>query len=173
MNEKVKEFIGYHGTSSSYAKSIEEKGFIQSPAGWLGHGVYFFQKNRELARLWGNKSHRGCKIQVLERVIRVEDSKLFDMSDTLGEHNSLFHKLRFDIVKNSTQLGVKYNCDKEKIEEAIRKIETGIINKICSEGKYEVVRAATFTKSQYGIDIWSVCPNGIEICVKNNEHINI
>ncbi|WP_061313691.1 hypothetical protein [Clostridium botulinum] len=171
MNEKQREFVGYHGTSHLNAKNIEKQGFIQSPNGWLGNGIYFFQQNRELARLWAFKNNRDRKIQVLERNIKVKDEKLFDMADTLGEHNSLFHKLRLDLVGKSSKLGVKCNFDKDKIEEQIRKIETQIINTICEKGKYEVVRAATFTKSQYGIDIWSVCPNGIEICVKNDNCI--
>ena len=87
--------------------------------------------------------------------------------------NKLFHKLRLDLIEKSKEFGVKCNFDKEKIEEQIRKIETGIINKICENGNYEVVRASTFTKSRYGLDIWSVCPNGIEICVKNNKYIYI
>lgn len=171
MNNKLREFIGYHGTSHQNAKDIEQNGFLLSPAGWLGMGIYFFQENKELARLWATKNNKGSRVEVLERTIKVEENKVFDMADVLGQDNILFHKLRLDLVNKSKEVGIRCNFDKDKLEEQIRKIETAIINKICSDSGYEVVRSATFTKSGCNLDVWSVCPNGIEICVKDSRYI--
>lgn len=171
MNNELREFVGYHGTSHHNAKSIEKNGFNLSPTGWLGKGVYFFQEDKELARLWAIKNNNHSRIEVLERKIKIEKNKVFDMVDILGTHNRTFHKLRLDLVNKSKEVGIRCNFDKDKLEAQIRKIETTIINNICKDSGYDVVISATFTKSGCSLDIWSVCPNGIEICVKDSKYI--
>lgn len=55
MNEDVKEFMGYHGTSRKNVRLIKKTGFNESNTGWLGTGVYFFEEDFELALKWAKK----------------------------------------------------------------------------------------------------------------------
>lgn len=170
MSEEFREFIGYHGTTHLNAKNIYKNGFIPSNSGWLGEGVYFFESDEKMARSWANKNNKNVRIEVIERKIRVPHEKVFDLVNTLGKDNKLFHEKRLELMKSLTQKGLSIRLDKDKAEEQIRKIETKILKEICKRGGFEVVRAATFTRLN-DIDVWSVSPNGVEICVKNLEHI--
>lgn len=172
MSEDTRELIGYHGTSSQNAKLIRKDGFIMSPAGWLGRGVYFFHNNSELARAWAAKNFNNQKVEVISRNIKVNNEKVFDMVDPEGDHNKLFHKLRFDLVKQSEEVGIKCNFNRENYEEKIRKIESKVISNICDKGEFHVVRAATFTKLINSYEC-SVISNGVEICVKKDCYVNM
>ncbi|EJP6473791.1 hypothetical protein NHI66_003162 [Clostridium botulinum] len=172
MNEEVKELISFHGTSRKNAKLIKEDGFRMSPAGWLGEGIYFFHNNSDLARKWANKNFSNQRTEVIKRNIKVGNGKIFDMVNPEGEHNQLFHNLRADLVKQSEANGIKCNFNREDLEEKIRKIESQVIKKICENGDFHIVRAATFTKF-FSINECSVTPNGVEICVKRESYVNM
>ena len=117
MREEIKDLNVYHGTSSKIAKCIKQNGFKMSPTGWLGKGIYFFHNNSDLARDWAAKKYRNERVEVIERNIKVENEKIFDMVDPDEEDNKLFHKLRLDLVRKSQKECVRCNLSRENFEE--------------------------------------------------------
>ena len=57
--------VGYHGTTATRARNILANGFKPSREAWdwLGEGIYFFEENRDRARMWNpiseHKRRRG------------------------------------------------------------------------------------------------------------------
>ena len=71
-------YIGYHGTSDSVATKIDKGNFSidYKKIGWLGHGVYFFQEDIEIAKYWANRKfkNRGISVGLLRAEITVPNS---------------------------------------------------------------------------------------------------
>lgn len=164
------EFIGYHGTLKSIEKSINLGGFAKSNNGWLGEGVYFFQEDYELAKMWAIKKYRNQKVVFIKKAIRIEKEKLFDITYPLSEQSRYYFKERHRYIDEMKRRG--YDIDVANG----RRYENGLMNLICNTRKYDAVRACTYTYQEYdyinGEEISSVFANGIEICVRNLQCIS-
>lgn len=169
MEVETREIIGYHGTKSSVRKNIENDGFIESKSGWLGRGVYFFEKDYEMAKKWAIKKYKTIMVCYIKRVININEEKFFDITWPLDPRTKYFFQEREIYAKEMEKRGYHVEVD-DKI-----RFEGAVIDKICKEKKYDVVRACTYTyqsfDEKYGIN--SIFANGVEICVKNNECMKV
>lgn len=93
-------FVGYHETSSIFAKNILQTNFIidHKKVGWLGTGIYLFEENPELACSWANYKYPDCKKKVIRCEIEIAEEKVFDVVDPMSEHNKFFHAVRKQLI---------------------------------------------------------------------------
>lgn len=164
MNEDVKEFMGYHGTSRKNVRLIKKTGFNESNTGWLGTGVYFFEEDFELALKWAKKKHNTHEVEFIKKKICVDEKKLFDISWPLAKQTQYYFKERERYMQEMIKRGYEVSVENRK------RYENELINLICKTKKYDVVRACTYTYQKYdyigGKEIDSVFANGIEISVR-------
>lgn len=150
----------YHGTSKEYSRSILNKGFNISSWGYLGSGVYFYENNKNMAEKWCKYNKDFSYIAILKYLLDVDEGVVLDLTDPNSETFSDFEKGVIKIVRTlqANRIRIKTNdCG------------SNFIDSYCRESKKYVVRAMTFTNTQYvdGILIDFKFANGIEICIKN------
>lgn len=167
MNEKLNEFIGYHGTKKYSKSSIERDGFIKSPKGWLGEGTYFFQEDYQLAINWAKKKHNTIMVCFIKRKIRVRQESFFDIVWPLSDDSKYFFSERENYVKSMEKKGYIIEVDDKK------RFEGEVIDLICKRKNYSVARACTYTYQKFDeiYKLNSIFDNGVEICVKDHNCI--
>ncbi len=167
MNKK---FLGYHGTLRKHDKSIRELGFKKSNNGWLGEGVYFFQEDFELALSWAKKKYKTQHVAVIKNNIEVDEEKLLDISYPLSDQSKYYHSEREKFITMMKKKGFEVCLESRK------RYENELINLICNQKGYEVVRACTYTYQKYDYinekEIDSKFANGIELSVRNLDCID-
>lgn len=165
MGEKL-EFDAYHGTSEENAQSII-KGNFRRPVrlGWLGCGIYFFDSDKEMALQYAT-SVFSCPVKVIKCKLVVDSDKIFDITNPLSKHAKQFHKTKYDLEE---AIGAA------KLHAIIRRrqdFESSILEKICTDGHYIMVRACTYTNNSIERKARLRLPafkfsNGIELCLKD------
>lgn len=161
--------VGYHGTCNLLRKKIEKYGFKKSKGGWLGGGIYFFEDSFEMATNWAKRKYKSDQVCFIKRIIEVEESKFFDISWPLDSRTKYFFKEREKFIEVAMKKGYNVYADDKQ------RFEGGIIDSICREKKYDVVRACTYTYQKIddkcGLD--SIFSNTVEVCVKNEECMKV
>lgn len=168
MCEKIKELLGYHGTRRYFRSAIEANGFKESSKGWLGKGVYFFQEDYNMALEWAKKRHNTVMTCFIKRDIKVREDKFFDITWPLDERTKYFFQERERYVKEMESRGYRVEVDNKK------RFEGAVVDLICYNKRYHVVRACTYTYKLYDevYKLNSIFANGVEICVKDQQCLN-
>lgn len=169
MDENQIELVGYHGTLKTNVPLIKKNGFNRSYNGWLGTGVYFFEKDYELAVKWAKKKHKTNEVQFIKKTICVQKQKLFDITWPLSEQSRYYFKEREQFINEMVKRGYEVNIENKK------RYENQLINMICEKKGYDVVRACTYTYQKYdyigGKEIDSIFGNGVELSVRGHNCI--
>lgn len=167
MDSDIIEYIGYHATSTAIAKIINAEGFIPSKSGWLGKGVYFFQDDKELASVYGQRRYKCQRIEIIKKNIRAPKNSVLDISDPLGKHYKMFSDEKVNLIKEAEKKGYRLYSD------TISKYEITVLEELCKQKGFSLVRACTYTYQQYDERYGSRSnfPNGIELCVKDLSYI--
>lgn len=121
MYSTALKFIGYHGTYPEHVDSIKENNFRETENHniWIGDGVYFFiegvgdESPIDHAKLFAidqcfdndNKTYSKNKVCVLEAVIKVNNDKCLDLTNSKG--NQLFNKFRGGVLNKIQESGYK------------------------------------------------------------------
>lgn len=164
---EILEFDAYHGTASQNARSIE-RGNFRAPRsmGWLGCGVYFFDSDPELAKRFAQYRYIDSPPGVLRCKIVIDRDNVFDITDPCGKNSKDFHNFRKDIEEGigAANLFVKGVSNS--------KFDARILEKICSDKGYKMIRACTYTNNKIERDAHlplaiSKFANGVELCLKD------
>lgn len=163
-------FIGHHGTSSINSKKIRENTFEESNSGWLGKGVYFFEDDKEIAREWAKfKTKNSCRVEVIECSIIVPVKNLLDIVDPKSVQSKKVNEFAEAFLIKASKQDILVNMDD-------RFLDGRILDLICNNSKYTVVRNATHTLTnadrKCGRSFSNLC-NAIELCVKDIKLIDI
>jgi hypothetical protein len=155
-------YIGYHGTSMDNFKKIKTIGFTESKNGWLGGGIYFFESNKDLSVKWAGYKYPNVKVTTIECEIVAVKEVVFDISNPLGEHNIKFQQVKESFINRVKKSTFCIN-QKEEI------FDGKVIDIICKNDKYSLVRSFTYTYQDYDRKYRtnSRIPNGVELCVKD------
>ncbi len=170
IEEKIS-FIGHHGTLYVNSKKIKREGFEESKSGWLGKGIYFFEDDKELARMWANykKGTYQSKIDVIECNISLEQEKILDIVDPKSVHSKMINEFRENFLKVTLK-------ENKIIKTEDTTLDGKILDMICNRKGYSLVRNSTHTLTEsdrkLGIK-FSNLKNGIELCVKDKNIIDI
>lgn len=158
-------FKAYHGTGETNALSIVRGNFrTPSRQGWLGCGCYFFESDCDKAFEFAKTKYP--KVNVIACDILIGSDKVFDITDPLSTHCKKLDKLKRDIEEAIGAANLKL---KSKF---YWEFEARVLEKICTEESYTLVRACTYTnnlierEAGYPLAV-SKFPNGIELCLKD------
>ena len=162
----MKYYMGYHGTSTAHANRIMQTNFLinYQKVGWLGSGVYLFDENQEMAQSWAKYKYPENDKNIICCKIEVDEEKVFDVIDPLGEHNKFFHAIRKQLIEQELK---KRNIEVKA--KNTKDFDGKTYNFICKAKGFELVRAATYTFQPYDRKHFlnSRVPNGVELCVKD------
>lgn len=122
MNEKLNEFVGYHGTCSRWYNSIEEHGLDPEKVKyredhWLGQGVYLFEEY-DRALWWANdQSDKPANAEfyptIYEAKIVAKEEEILDLDN--DAQLDKFYDAILEINKEiEISLSAKYPVFKEK-----------------------------------------------------------
>lgn len=154
---------GYHGTSLQCANVIvAEKRFHPSTKSseWMGDGIYFFENDKQEALNWGKYKIRSCNPVAIECTIR--SHKLLDM---FVKENQL------NIAKLIEAIANKYKDENREPEI----LDALVINMVCAETGYDVVRGPFKLKSQIFErlkDFTRFTRQHVQLCVRTNNCID-
>lgn len=163
-------YVGHHGTNSYNANRIIKTNFSvnHKHIGSLGTGIYFFENDHLLAKEYASSRHKGKIIKVIESIIEIPSTMIFDTAENQNDIDT-FHDYRREIKINLAKRG-KRNIKSQNVNDFDGNIYNFIVNK---EG-YELIRAKTFTPSlsdrKQRIPN-SYVPNGIELCLKTHKYV--
>lgn len=167
MSKEIISLTGYHGTKKYLKSSIEVEGFRKSLSGWLGEGVYFFQDDYQMAVNWAKKKYNTMMTCFIKRRIVVENDLFFDITWPLAESTKYFFEEKEKYIKYMEKKGYKIEVTDKK------RFEGEVIDLICREKKYAVVRACTYTYQKHDeiYKLNSIFANGVEVCVKDSIYL--
>lgn len=162
------EYVGYHGTSESFAVRIDKGNFTIDfrKIGWLGSGVYFFQEDLEIAKYWAIRKFRsrGTSIGLLRTEIKMSKEQVFDVTDPLGDHNKYYQAIRKtfverEIKKHGINIRAKNQDD----------LDGKVYNMICTKDGFKLVRGCTITPDDNDREHKLIprTPNGVEMCLRD------
>lgn len=155
-------FIGFHGTNLNDARTIERTNFRLSKSGWLGKGAYFFENNQVLAEEWANYRQRNKTVTLLECMIEIDQSEIFDVSHPSNTDTADFFEAREELI----QIMVDHKID---LNEVKKELDGKVIDYVCTKKGKLLVRALTYTYQptdrQYKLG--TRMNNGIELCVRH------
>ena len=150
---------GYHGTNKKRLKSIMQHGIDHSDNGWFGSGSYFYKNSFDMAFKWAARK-KIKSIVVLKADINVDEDKIFDLTDPLGDDVKLFLKTR---EQNFSKYKVKHRYQMDNL----------VINSLHKLFDFHVVKGVSHTYENYDetSQIGSNIPNGIEVVVRESSCI--
>lgn len=168
MGEKL-EFDAYHGTSEKNATSIMNGNF-RTPVrpGWLGCGIYFFDSDNNMALQYASGKF-SCEVKTIKCKLIIDSDKVFDITNPLGKQTKMFHKTKDDLEEAIGVSKLNAICRRQDFE-------SNILEKICAEGNYIMVRACTYTNNDIEREAKLHLPafkfsNGVELCLKDKNCI--
>lgn len=159
----VKNYFAHHGTSEKRATEIQiSKNFEISRNDdhyfkcldnkrkhyhWLGEGVYFWDDDFEMAKLWAEKRYRDEAVAVIEVQIECEREKILDLRTR--KHKEAIYNLISILIK--TEAPDDFNLDSLEVNQ-----------------KNALIGYACETICKNNNDLFDMCYNDFEIQNNNN-----
>lgn len=173
MNEKVIEFIGYHGTDYSGEQGIlNKKQFKASEKDdeWIGHGVYFFHSSEaeKHAEEWARNVKRFKFYSIMTTKINVSEKEVLDLNNE--DYQDLFNKYREAKLKEYKSRNIQIPMD----EMNAKKLDCLMINDLSNKGGFSLVCQRRYIELRERKDrlIASNIPNCNIMCVRDQKIID-
>lgn len=166
MVEKLK-IDAYHGTSATCATSIlNTDHFIPSKHGWFGRGIYFFERDPQLAKEFA-EINRISPICIIKSRISTTNDKILDMTVPNSKGCSEFHQERKYLIEKLITI------DADAVASRKRYIDGNVIDILCKRRHYLLSRNLSYTylKIDHDYKLSSRIPNGVELCIKDDSCI--